>query len=66
MRIFILGVITGVLIAGMMTVGALRTLDKQVDAATDRVARIELQYHDCMMIGDYPTNADMLPGDSKQ
>ena len=63
---FILGAISGALIVGLMALGALHTLDKQVDDATDRVQRIELQYHDCMMIGDYPTNADMLPGDSKQ
>lgn len=37
-----------------------------VDAKTDEIARIRLQYQDCMMIGEYPTKADMGTEDTGQ
>lgn len=35
----------------------------RVDGYLDYVKRIQEQYSGCMAIGDYPTQADMLPGE---
>lgn len=37
-----------------------------VDTLDNEIMRMREQYKDCRMIGDYPTNADMLPGNSGQ
>lgn len=34
--------------------------------AQDAVTRTQVQYADCKVVGDYPTAADMQPGDTGQ
>lgn len=41
------------------TIFLLVSAERRADAAKDELARIKEQYRDCMMVGDYPTKADM-------
>lgn len=56
---YVLGFIVGASLTGFAS-------GELVLNAQDAAARTTEQYRDCKVVGDYPTHADMLPGESDQ
>jgi hypothetical protein len=56
---YVIGFAAGAILTGLATA-------ELVLNAQDAVTRTQVQYADCKAVGDYPTAADMLPGDTGQ
>lgn len=56
---YVIGFAAGAILTGLAS--AELVLDAQ-----DAAHRTQVQYADCKMIGDYPSNADVLPEDGDQ